>query len=98
VVYQRCIGVQAGNSSSTASFLNGAKIDLATSQSNLNDKVFFHFAITNDYGKATINELPPRTYYYQIVGVVCKAKAVRSRTGSITLKAGDNIERRIDLY
>ena len=98
VVYQRCSGTQPGNSSSPASFLNGAKINLATSQSNLNDKVFFYSATTNNYGKASISELKPQTYYYQINGVVCKSNAIRSRTGSITLKSNDNIERRIDLY
>jgi len=98
VVYQRCSGTQPGNSSSPASFLNGAKINLATSQSNLNNKIFFYSAITNNYGKAIINDLKPQTYYYQINGVICKSNSIRSTTGSVTLKSGDNIERRIDLY
>jgi hypothetical protein len=97
-VYQRCSGTQPGNIYSPDSFLNGAKINLATSQSDLDDDVFFYTATTNNYGKATINELKPQTYYYRINGVICKSNSIRSETGKITLKSGDSIEKRIDLY
>jgi hypothetical protein len=98
VVYQRCAGTQPGNSSSPATFKNGAHVNLATSQSNLNSKTYFYNATTNNSGKAIISGLEPKTYYYNINGAICTSNSVRERTGSITLKAGDNGEKRIDLY
>jgi hypothetical protein len=97
-LYQRCNGTQPGNSYSPATFLNKATINLATSQSNLDDKVFFYTVAANNYGTATINELKPQTYYYRINGVICTSTSIRSVTGKITLKSGDSIEKRIDLY
>jgi hypothetical protein len=98
IVYQRCSGTQAGNSSSPATFKNGAYVNLATSQSNLNNKIFFYTTITNNNGKAIISGLEPKTYYYNVNGAICTSNSLRSRTGTIVLKAGDNIEQRIDLY
>lgn len=98
IVYQRCSGTQPGNSSSPASFKNGASVNLATSQNNLNNKIYFYTTTTNNYGQAIISDLEPKTYYYKVNGAICSSNSLRSTTGTIILKAGENIQKRIDLY